>query len=653
MCAHASCGLSSRSWLLILVFLGCLGSVQAQPLVRLVPNRAQIGLSFDGNWRDSGLGRSFSQNNFRERLVIPVMGALIADNFLRYSFELRPTFSQQRSSDLPKPFHSRDLGLSTEATLLSSSFIPLNVRWDKSSGIQSGGFGTQNRFDTSILSSTLSIRNPLLPMSVTVSRRFSDTEIQVGPDLLPVGRAENVRRLQASARNRKLDVTYDWLKFDDLLQENDHTTWNLSINHWLRWGKRSELNTRYLQAERKGNLPYARSSWSERLRLQHTMTTYTQFDYRRSRAEGEHIVTQEEGYGGSFTTRAGRELGFGVSASVDRDRINEGKRKTITVSPWLEMNVELPFGASLSAQGSVGFMTREQSEIEEELVPIFLEPHLVSQGLVVVLDRLFVDPASVVVLNANETLVFEEGLDYELITVGNLTEIHILVGSRIRQEDTILISYLYQPIFNPEFEEEGVDWSFNLGLRLAGFALQHAQSRRSTTVGGEDAPPILGDFENQSTSLSTNRRLPIGRIRFNLVRRRRKTATLSYVTEDLKVSYIMPPLKRFRISFDANGRRVREGDVRVTLLSISTSLSLDVGRTLHLRTTGRYQDWRQHFEEEGLPPTDIVTRFFTATSSLDYRIGRSTVKVRFNYDRRVVPLSSSGSRVAVSLTRRF
>ena len=74
---------------IVLTFVVLLEGVQesyAQPIIRLVPGRAQTGALFDGMWRNSGAptAKPYAQNSLREWLEIPLEGYLFNTNILRY-----------------------------------------------------------------------------------------------------------------------------------------------------------------------------------------------------------------------------------------------------------------------------------------------------------------------------------------------------------------------------------------------------------------------------------------------------------------------------------------------------------------------------------------------------------------------------------------
>ena len=619
-------------------------TAQAQPIVQFNPARASIGGSVDGNWRNSSgfIGRPFNQNNFRQWVVIPFNGVLMNPGIASYSFSLKPNFTQQNSTDLPGALKTRNIGYAADASLLSKMPISFNLHWSRDSGLQRGGFGTQGEFETEVFNPSIHLNTMLLPVRVALIRRQSRNLTQVGPGLVPVEHSDGVRTFLVEARNSKLNAGYDRSEFDDRLRDNDYTSENTYLDHRYRWGKRSELASRFNRTERAGTLPYMRQSWGESLRLQHTVDTYTEWDYNRFKNEGLGGSTKGHSWAGGFSSRIDWvEFGGRVSKSVST--FDTGRLNAFSGGPWVAFDRSLGRGVRLSAGGSLNYLKRELENESDTFIGVVNESYSVDETNIVVLNPLNVDPSSIIIQNSEQTLFFAEGLDYELVTIGRSIEIHVLPGSRITDDDVLLISYQYQPNFDAV--NEGFTSSFDVGLRFAGFTLRHAQSRRATSISGDGTLPVSGDFDQQSTTLTTFQETPVGHLDVDLSNRTRRSESQRYTTNEARATLNLPPWRSFRIHVNTLARSVDEGGEKVRLYAVGGALSRTFGRNVRLHAGANYQHWEQ-IER-------LTERTFNASASVDYQVGLVGVKLRYDFDQRNTIFRSTGHRISLYVLRRF
>lgn len=619
--------------------------VTAQPVIRIATEQGRLGSSYDGNWRNSRqvLGTSYAQNSFRQWLVIPVTGSLISTDVLNYTFKLLPSFTQQLATDLPDPLRTRNLGYQAYGSLLSGKPVSMHVNWARTNGLRRGGFGTQGEFDAYVFNPTITYTNIYLPLSLAYSNRINRNALQVGPGLIPIEQADQTRNIHFTARNRKLDITYDWLRFDDRLRENDFSSRSFQLYHWLRWGKGSELNSTYQQSERAGSLPYTRRTWSEKVKLQHTEHTESQFNMNRYFAESPGGETSGITYGGGFSSQFLPWLGAGADASTSQNRFDDTKQSFTSFGPWANFSTRLPLDAQLSGRGALGFIRRDLGETRGGFIQVLREAYSIDNTGLLTLNQLRIETQTLLVQNNDETLIYIENLDYQIIQVGDLTQIDILPGSRIQNDETILINYRYQPVF--EAEENGYNNSIDFTLRVRGWVARHHRSRRATGLSGEGSLPISGDFDQQISSLSTTRRTRLGQLRLDLSHRNRRSQTISYETIEARATFDLPPVNTFQFYFDVTGRQVSEGEEELVLYALqATSIWSGIER-LRIRATSSFQQWTQRFGN------DQQTISFSVSS--DYRIGRTDVRARYEYDRRKSPFLTHGNIVSLYLLRRF
>ena len=620
-------------------------AVRAQPLLQFNPGRASLGGTVDGSWRSSSgfIGRPFNQNNFRQWVVIPFHGALVNPGLANYSFSIKPNFTQQSSTDLPEALKSRNLGYAADASFLSSQILTFRLHWSRDNGLQRGGFGTQGEFDTDVFNPSVHLNTPILPIHASYTRRSSRNLTQVGPGLIPIEHSDAVRTFLIEARNSKLTAGYERSEFDDRLRDNDYSSKNTYLDHRFRWGKRSQLASRFNRTERSGTLPYMRQSWSEELRLQHTTSTFTEMEFSRYKSEGFGGASEGHTWGAGMTSRIGSNVDYGARISKNVSTFDNGRLDAFSGGPWVSWSASLNQDVRLSAGGSLSYLNRHLENEGDSFIRVINESYSVDETRIVTLQPLNVDPTNIIIQNSGETFFYEEGLDYELVSIGSSVEIHILPGSRITDGDVLLVSYQYRPDFDAT--DEGFFSNFDVGLRVAGVNLRHAQSHRATSVSGDGFIPTSGDYDQYSTTLSTFRETPLGHLDVQLSNRRRRSETQRYTTNEARLSLGLPPWKSFRIHLNTLARGVDEGGDKVRLYSAGMALSKTLIKDMRLHAGVNYQHWEQveRFTERSL----------NANASIDYQVGLVGLKLRYEYDQRITNFNAVGHRVSLYVLRRF
>lgn len=628
-----------RQYLLFGVLLWLVGPLQAQVL-RLESQRAHIGFSYGGSHRAGGVASPYTQQNFREWVVLPFTGWLVDPGVVRYGVEVQPELTQQHASGLPDPFRGRTLSYSGHVHLFSGRRVSFNASKAHTTGDRSGGFGTRASFQTTTLQAGMNVRWRWLPLMATYTQRVDDYTDQVGPSLTPVRRAVADDALRLTARNSKLQLRLEWFQHDDRLREGDFALRHARVDHRLRWGKGSQLRSRYQQSQRTGFFPYTRTVWDEYLRLQHARRLHSTFEWSRRKLENPAGLMHTSTYGGSLTAQASQNVQLGARGSFSASRFGEGRQRARSLGPWLGAQAALPGGLHFAFTGAVGFVHRSLDTRGSTYLQVLNERHVYERDEVLVLEQTGVDGASVQIFNADETLRYEPGLDYLLRTVGALLEIVVLPGSRIQEGDVLLIHYRYRPLV--EGTEDGTFVQVSARVRWAGITLQHSRSRRDIDAEGLVATT---DFRRHQTSLTAARRTPVGRLRLQLRRVRRVSTRQNYRSDEARLSWALPVLGRLAMTLEGAVHDLREGANRVTLYSARLAGFWPLTRMLRLQSLVQVQEWHQ-------TPGDR-RNLLSAQAALDYVIGRLQVRLRYGFDHQPAPFLTTGHQLSLYVVRRL
>jgi len=116
------------------------------------------------------------------------------------------------------------------------------------------------------------------------------------------------------------------------------------------------------------------------------------------------------------------------------------------------------------------------------LQDVYDESHLVDDGRRFVLDEKDVDPASVVMKDADGLLIYERGLDFDLVELGALLEVLVLPTGRIAVGDVVQVDYRYDA--GEDSEIDGPVAEYDLSLRSSKATLYQRGSFRDYEVRG-------------------------------------------------------------------------------------------------------------------------------------------------------------------------
>ncbi len=614
-----------------------------QGLPRLVANRTSLGFRFDGSRTGSKFNSTSRQSNTEEWLVLPFAGSVMHPGILRYNFEIRPRFKQSESTGLSTGLNSRTLGFASNVTLMGAKPVRLDLHLDRSSGRTSGGFGTGGDFRSKGVGAGLSFANRLFPFTARISTRSGDSRTNVGPSLVPTERSERTFRGQMGVHNRKLDATIDWTNTEDRLRSSSLESRNASVNHRFRWGKGSELRSTWRRSDRYGSVSRKTSNWSEQVRIQHTSSSQTTLTYSKNVSVGTSSRASSQLLGWRFSTRPIPGLSVGGRASANTSNFAGGRQRNVSAGTNGSFRTSLPADTRVFGGAFLGYVLRDIEGSTGGFVPVLREEHEIIPTRAIRLNQSFSDPLSIEVRNQDETFRYEQDLDYEVLPLGGVTEIHIPPGSRILVGDVIAVTYRFAVQFDSQ--EEGFISRFNIGVSRRGVRLQHTRSERATQFSGTGVP-VSGDFSQHSTSLSTNIGLPFGRLRADILERYRRSSDVAYNFREGSASFLFPVWNGLQPSIDVSGSRVRDRDDATTRVSLGITTRWAVSRTLNLRSTVAAVRWNR---ENGFRERSMV-----ASGGVTWRVGRLEARAQYQYSNRDNSIANfTSGRLTMDIVRRF
>jgi hypothetical protein len=252
---------------------------------------------------------------------------------------------------------------------------------------------------------------------------------------------------------------------------------------------------------------------------------------------------------------------------------------------------------------------------------IFDERHILSDGVVTLLNQPDVDPGSIMVTGPSGVTIYREGIDYLILPRGRQTQIERIVGGRIPNGSVVLVDYIASGQSSDTFTSVEDSYGFRLDLfeRLLGlYARRHTVTHAgvessvvedydTVVVGVDSTGPwyrLGAEYEDDASTFT-----PFSAWRFY------QGADFSPIDRlSLGVN-----LRQQRATFEDGGEDEETysfiGNARYRL---AASLSLNVEGGAHY--------------ERGIGQADRDRTLYTGRVTADYWIGRVTARLTYEYE---------------------
>lgn len=635
-----------------MVFIGLVISAEsrAQDWVHFRPASGEVFAGFDGAWDRSG-GGSLREFGFEEGFRLRQQGDILNPGIASFDFEIEPSISQRQlhQGGESSGSDSSDFDYSLDLSLLQRTVSPVSLdgQTTRSRGEADGFFGSRSEFDSTTRTGSAQLRNRVFPVTLTYSERELEQTFLPADSAVPeVRRDDLLSSMILKGKSSKLDITLQRDDFDNRIvgRDIDHVTDTARLNHRLEWGDNSQLQTRLEYLDRAGFNANRRWSVDEAARIQHTDNLVSDASYRyQSFEQQSETRTRDIAYSmthqlyGNLTTTGGFEAGR-LDSDVEEQRDYNG-------SLDIAYRKKIPGGAfSFGAGGSYGRTDRVSSD---NFVGVADESHAVSSTGEFLLDHRFIDIATIVLTDSTGLTIFSEGSAYTVASVANdLTEIRIVFGGPIAVGDTVLASYLYQPL--PTLEFATSSRRYNIGLEFGWISLFHRDSRLDQTLLSENGAGLLADRRNIATGLEV--KWSGAATKATLGAERRVTRTGEFESEsfifDQSLTRTLSP--RALLTLSANESFTESDERKIQLYNADLSMRWRPAHSLMISPS--LGAWLMR--EDGA--TDSDQWYFKA--GLDARWTLRQLEVKLSYDHNARGGDITGrveDRVQLNLSRKF
>ncbi|MDH3289613.1 MAG: hypothetical protein OEO20_04960 [Gemmatimonadota bacterium] len=469
--------------------------VPGQAQVQVMVPTGQLGAEFRGAASRVPGSSATQLGTVWEWVDLSLTGALKHPRVFLFRAHVRPTWLQGYSEVLgaSESDATQYVNYDLHAALFSGLPVSLSGRARRLVGSDLDVLSAARDYDLGELGARLDIRYAPLPMYVDL-RNETRVESWVRDGSEFALRDESLRTLEFRARNRKFSADLQRRDFTDRTDGRDFESFQSTLQHRARWGKRSTLSSYLVYLDRTGFMPHQRLAWAEQLHLQHSWSFAT--DLRYGQSWDENSATQQRGRNAQavFTYTPSQWLRATADGSARWNRYTNGTRDEYRVMPMVALTARLPATAVLRLHGSVGYESVRQTATDGS-VPVINELHVIDASGRFTLAERFADPSTVTVTDAAETIVYQPDLDYRLVEGGPLLEVLVLPQGRIAAGDTVLVDYLFR--ISPDARSEGAVVSYGAGVEVRGFRVYFRHDIRDLD---EKGPFFLGLAQNFITA---------------------------------------------------------------------------------------------------------------------------------------------------------
>ncbi len=483
-------------WIVIVLLMFSVISEPAQAWgwLSLYPTQLEAVLGFYGRSRRPEGSVNSLDTQWEAGVRINQQGYILDPAVADFNLEFAPRYVWGRfgTTDEQQKLSGNNMSYVFNMDMLSGTPGPFsyNVSAMRATNFNSASLG--GRFESEIenKSAAMHWKTPVFPMSLTYDDRyFKNTFLagKSGSTDATTQRNEHVKILTVKGRSSKTNLFAEHRILDNLLpgRDLDYVLDRVNLNHNLPWGRGSRLNSRFEYYDRSGFNANTRLRLDEGATIQHTdnISSLTNYSFSTITAGAETItnngnfILSHQLYSNLFTTA-------NLSGLSSKSDLQDLTRWRSGLGTTYNKNL---FGVGVTAGLRYAYGETDRDS-RLGLVEVIDESHLTPLDGAVILNRRFIVTETIIVTNADGSLVYTDGIDYTIFDLPeDLTQLQIIPGGRIETGDTILVSY--QATALPSQEYSTTNTNYNLGFNLGWVNFSH-------TYGDTDEKLLSGEGES-------------------------------------------------------------------------------------------------------------------------------------------------------------
>ncbi len=346
--------------------------------------------------------------------------------------------------------------LTGSAVFFSKKAISLGFFANLSQTFINREFATSVQFNREKYSGTLSFQNSILPFRAQYStenldqkellsgRRYldhtRDVQVEINEGFTSHDAGRFVYSYNTYTREHSLSPTYATkisnYKFTENIRFNKENT--------------SAFNSNISYLDQTGSRVYKRFNANEDLRIQLPWNFSAQSTYQYYKWKQEQLLSDQANFINNIQHQLFKSLHNKIYIESAKLNHNDYDEETKTIGWNVQYQKKIPTG---SLRFTYAYRKRSENRTaQNSLLRIIDEQQILDDSKVVLLANAFVDIQKVVVTDETGAKIYQENIDYVLISRGDFVEIQRLPGGQILQGETVYIDYLSQQESFQKFE---------------------------------------------------------------------------------------------------------------------------------------------------------------------------------------------------------
>ncbi|MCF8378924.1 MAG: hypothetical protein K9H49_05055 [Bacteroidales bacterium] len=434
--------------------------------------------------------------------------------------ELNPESRDETYLTIPDRSEVRTLNkLGIKATAFNNKPLTLNTYLNFNQSYFNRELLTDVKSDNRLLGGILTSNNKYLPLSLSFRKtKWDQTELQSGRNFSMDQSNIEGRIYKTFGQNDKNELVYShdeynyrYSDLDDVINKTDRM--RLSNNFYFDEKKNYSYNSLISYINQKGNHEYNRIESIQRIlfNLPNNFRFTGNYDY----------YNRDELFQTTAQNRVRGELHHKLFLSlksnlfIDYSNLNrkstfESQESTTKSGIDFKYTKKIPLGQLNLAYS---YFRQHQSAVSESpLIQIRSEEHKLSDDEIVLLDKAFIDPASIEVKDETGTIQYRQDLDYILVERNNFIEIQRVLGGLIVDNQIIYVDYIATPPGTYDYNAHNNSFSASLLLFKHIIELYYRRSAQDySNISQNDLLTL-----NYYTQNMVGGRVDIGFVRFGI-----------------------------------------------------------------------------------------------------------------------------------------
>ena len=360
--------------------------------------------------------------------------------------------------------------LNLRGTLFSGKPMSLGANFNISRNFINREYVASTRTDAQTWGLNYNYRNKILPLSITYTDRKWD-QLEIETDRTYRNKQTDLQARVSRSFTRYGDnnelryVYYTFFREDQNLVQTNTTNSQFILNNTFYFdeNKRYMFRSNINSLDQTGNINQNRFQAFESisLRLPYKLRFTGNYNYFNTKQETQSSKQQRINVG--LDHELFTSLRTGVFYEYYGTNHTAFKETNIRYGVNVNYLKKIPTG-TLNLAYSYARHNQNVASNPNSTVQIIDEPHILADGQVVLLERPYVDLATVVVKDVTGAIIYQRDFDYLLIEHNEFVEIQRILGGQIPNNAPILVDYIAAQVGSYNFDADFQSFTIRVNL---------------------------------------------------------------------------------------------------------------------------------------------------------------------------------------------